>query len=82
MSTGLYTEHMTEDNRYCESCGMPYQWRKSTSRWLRMTYCSNFCEREDIGCTIEDILAVERFGLSYAAQKEKIIEKYGELLLA
>lgn len=62
---------MTEDNRYCESCGFPYQWRRSTSRSLKMTFCSITCERDELGTTIEDILAVERFGLSYSAIKEK-----------
>ena len=46
--------------RTCERCAVPYDWRRSTSRSLRMTYCSSLCETADLGSTIEGMLAVSR----------------------
>lgn len=45
--------------RTCERCGQMYPWRKSTSRYLKMAYCSGMCEARD-GCTIEDLLNAKR----------------------
>jgi len=45
--------------RICERCGEPYTWQKSTSKWLKMTYCGTLCEARD-GCTIEDLLNAKR----------------------
>ena len=37
----------------CARCAVPYDWRRSSSRSLRMTYCSSLCEVADLGATIE-----------------------------
>jgi DNA-directed RNA polymerase subunit RPC12/RpoP len=44
----------------CARCGVPYDWQKSTSRSLRMTYCSSLCEATDLGSTIESLLTITR----------------------
>ncbi len=41
----------------CTRCGVPYDWRRSTSRSLKMTYCGSLCERADLGFTIEALIA-------------------------
>ena len=46
--------------RHCERCSAPYDWRRSTSRSLRMTYCNSLCEAADLGGTIESLLLVRR----------------------
>lgn len=52
---------MSMDNiRVCARCGLRYDWRKSPSTTLKMTYCSSLCERADLGYTIEALLRVER----------------------
>jgi hypothetical protein len=45
----------------CRRCGVRYDWRRSPSSWLKMTYCGSFCEKADMGFTIETLLGpVER----------------------
>lgn len=44
------------DLRLCEHCGTPYDWRRSASRSLKMTYCGVICEKADLGFTIEYLL--------------------------
>lgn len=52
---------MTIDNiRVCARCGLRYDWRKSPSTTLKMTYCSSLCEKADLGYTIEALLRFER----------------------
>lgn len=46
--------------KVCARCGLRYDWRKSPSTALKMTYCSSLCERADLGFTIEALLKVER----------------------
>lgn len=46
--------------RTCERCGLRYDWRRSPSSSLKMTYCSSLCERGALGFTIEALLRVER----------------------
>jgi len=46
--------------RVCARCGLRYDWRKSPSTALKMTYCSSLCERADLGFTLEALLRVER----------------------
>lgn len=41
----------------CARCGVPYDWRRSTSASLKMTYCGSLCERADLGFTIEGLTA-------------------------
>lgn len=42
--------------RVCQHCGAPYDWRRSASLSLKMTYCGALCERADLGFTIETLL--------------------------
>jgi len=56
--------------RWCLHCGLPYDWHRSTSRWLRLTYCGTLCERADLGFTIDDLLAAERNPLVAYAIRE------------
>ncbi len=46
--------------RTCERCGLRYDWRRSPSLSLKMTYCSSLCERGALGFTIEALLRTER----------------------
>ena len=40
----------------CLRCDVPYDWRRSTSSSLKMTYCSSLCELGDLGFTIEAMI--------------------------
>jgi len=42
--------------RICEHCSLPYDWRKSPSGSLKMTFCGSMCERAHLGFTIEGLL--------------------------
>ena len=42
--------------RTCQHCGYAYDWRRSPSSSLKMTYCGSLCERADLGFTIETLL--------------------------
>lgn len=46
--------------KVCARCGLRYDWRKSPSTTLKMTYCSSLCEKADLGYTIEALLRYER----------------------
>lgn len=46
--------------RTCQHCGMKYDWRKSPSTTLKMTYCGSLCENADLGFTIDALLQLER----------------------
>ncbi len=51
---------MNLDNiKICARCGLRYDWRKSPSSMLKMTYCSSLCEKADLGFTIEALLRHE-----------------------
>jgi len=51
---------VNQDNiRVCERCGIRYDWRRSASSSLKMTYCGSLCERADLGFTIEALLRFE-----------------------
>lgn len=43
--------------RVCSHCGMRYDWRRSPSSSLKMTYCGTLCERADLGFTLDALLA-------------------------
>jgi hypothetical protein len=47
--------------RICQHCSVPYDWRRSPSTSLKMTYCGSFCERADLGFTIETLLREQHF---------------------
>ena len=55
--------------RICQRCGLPYDWRRSASSSLKMTYCGSLCEKGDLGFTIESLLEARRsaFGAVMAA---------------
>jgi len=42
--------------RVCARCGLRYDWRKSASSTLKMTYCGSLCELADLGFTVEALL--------------------------
>ncbi len=48
----MHAEHM----RTCARCATPYDWRRSSSSSLKMTYCGVLCERAGLGFTIESML--------------------------
>lgn len=50
--------------RICAHCAGSYDWRKSTSQSLKMTYCGVLCETAGLGFTIEGLL-----GLAHRAGK-------------
>jgi hypothetical protein len=43
----------------CERCAIRYDWRKSTSSSLKMTYCGALCEQGALGFTIEALLRLD-----------------------
>ncbi|MGK2965399.1 MAG: hypothetical protein ACSLFM_07310 [Tepidiformaceae bacterium] len=48
---------MNLDNiKVCARCGLRYDWRKSPSSTLKMTYCGSLCERADLGFTVDALL--------------------------
>jgi len=51
----------------CRRCGLRYDWRRSPSSSLKMTYCGSLCEQADLGFTIEALLRVERSSAPLAA---------------
>lgn len=48
---------MNTNIRTCSHCNANYDWRRSASAWLKMTYCGALCERAGLGFTIESLLA-------------------------
>jgi hypothetical protein len=51
-STGMQLANI----KVCKRCGLRYDWRKSPSTSLKMTYCSSLCEQADLGFTLEALL--------------------------
>lgn len=51
---------MTSHIRTCQHCGLPYDWRRSPSGSLKMTYCGSLCERAGLGFTIDGLLGEMR----------------------
>lgn len=47
---------MNDSIRSCKRCKLTYDWRRSPSSSLKMTYCGSLCEKADLGFTIEGIL--------------------------
>lgn len=47
---------MTTHMRTCEHCGIAYDWRRSPSTSLKMTYCGSLCERAGLGFTIDAVI--------------------------
>ncbi|MCC6387334.1 MAG: hypothetical protein U0547_04860 [Dehalococcoidia bacterium] len=57
---GTITEFDPKNIVTCVHCGLRYDWRRSPSSSLKMTYCGSLCEKADLGFTIETILRSER----------------------
>ena len=49
----------TQNMRSCVRCGIKYDWRRSPSTSLKMTYCNSLCETADLGYTIDALLRTE-----------------------
>lgn len=47
---------MSTNMRTCEHCGIAYDWRRSPSTSLKMTYCGSLCERAGLGFTIDAVI--------------------------
>jgi PHP family Zn ribbon phosphoesterase len=43
--------------RDCERCRIRYDWRKSTSSNLKMTFCGSLCEKGALGFTLDSLLS-------------------------
>ena len=72
----------TQNIRTCTRCNIRYDWRRSASSSLKMTYCNSLCELADLGFTIEAILRTE-----FAAQRKATVieidwDEVGELAWA
>lgn len=52
----MHSTNPTPNIRTCTRCAVAYDWRRSTSRSLKMTYCNALCEAADLGFTIEALL--------------------------
>jgi len=50
----------TPNMRTCDRCLIRYDWRRSSSSSLKMTYCNSLCESAGLGFTIESLLKLER----------------------
>ncbi len=50
----------TSNIRICKHCGIRYDWRRSPSSSLKMTYCGSLCERASLGFTLDAILRMQR----------------------
>lgn len=46
--------------RVCARCQIRYDWRRSASASLKMTYCGSLCEAAALGFTIDALLKAER----------------------
>lgn len=43
--------------RRCEHCELPYDWRRSGSWSLKLTFCTSLCEKAANTYTIEELLS-------------------------
>ena len=53
------TANATPNIRSCARCGIRYDWRRSPSSSLKMTYCNSLCEMADLGFTLEALLRTD-----------------------
>lgn len=80
--TTIFSDTANLDHiKTCGRCGVRYDWRKSPSGYLKMTYCGTLCEIADLGFSIETLLGVQRAG-STDSDLESEPEAAGELLAA
>jgi hypothetical protein len=45
-----------EHLRTCGRCGARYDWRRSTSSALKMTFCGVLCEKGGLGFTLDSLM--------------------------
>lgn len=45
--------------RSCQRCRLTYDWRRSPSSSLEMTYCCSLCEHAGLGFTIEGLIRTD-----------------------
>ena len=63
---GMNLEHI----KTCVRCGLRYDWRRSSSASLKMTYCSHLCEAGDLGFTLEALLHAQPLAAAEAEASE------------
>ncbi len=59
--------------KQCVHCGLRYDWRRSPSTSLKMTYCGSLCEQADLGFTIDALMRMERAPREVAAVLEPML---------
>ena len=59
-TTIVTAENKVRHIRTCQHCGIPYDWRRSPSDCLKMSYCGSLCEIADLGFSIESLLHATR----------------------
>ena len=72
----------TQNIRTCTRCGIKYDWRRSASTSLKMTYCNSLCENADLGFTIEALIRTEFTVVSKSPSLEVDWDQVGELAWA
>ena len=50
------TPMQTQDRRTCQRCRAHYDWKRSTTTSLKMTYCTTLCEKGALGFTLDTVL--------------------------
>lgn len=55
-SRGFEGNMDTSAIRFCKNCHLAYDWRRSPSGSLKMTYCCSLCELADLGFTIDALI--------------------------
>lgn len=56
--------------RVCKRCGLSYDWRRSPSSSLKMTYCGSLCEQADLGFTLEALLRMPSLPVKTVAKTD------------
>lgn len=59
-SQKISAEANTVPLRKCEHCNSLYAFHKSTSRYLKLTYCGMLCEIASLGFSIEAAISMTR----------------------
>lgn len=57
----------------CARCGIRYDWRRSPSSSLKMTYCGSLCEKAALGFTIETLLKMQGPSVVETVPAQKIL---------
>src|SRR5205814_2183647 len=64
--------------KQCERCGLRYDWRRSPSSSLKMTYCGSLCERAALGFTIDALMQLQRKEKPAAPVEAEAVEAAAE----